>query len=68
MMYSVEFENKIIHCFVFITQGVWICAVFYFSMLFCSVEGLGDLADKSPQSCIALINDIMSQFSYLAKV
>ncbi|XP_078334027.1 adenylate cyclase type 8-like [Crassostrea virginica] len=37
------------------------------SMLFCSVEGLGDLADKSPQSCIALINEIMSQFTYLAK-
>uniref|UniRef100_K1QSM2 adenylate cyclase n=1 Tax=Magallana gigas TaxID=29159 RepID=K1QSM2_MAGGI len=37
------------------------------SMLFCTVTGIGDFADKSPKSCIVLINELMSQFSYQAK-
>lgn len=74
MMFSGEFENKIMHYFGFYYAQCLNLRCFKndfffnFSMLFCSVEGLGDLADKSPQSCIALINEIMSQFTYLAKV
>ncbi|XP_062612231.1 adenylate cyclase type 6-like [Saccostrea cucullata] len=37
------------------------------TMLFCHVVGIGDLADRSPQSCLALINDLMAQYTVLAK-
>lgn len=59
-------QNVIITCILFTLSSNY--NLFDFSMLFCTVTGLGDLADKSPKTCIVLINELMSQFSYQAKV